>query len=87
MRAALAFVAGVIGAGLMIRGVVDWGCAFLAGAAALAAWRALWTARTPLSRVEIALVALCGVAAIFHPVDAALAALVGFAALELMRIM
>jgi hypothetical protein len=41
----------------------------------------------PLRRLERALVAVCGVAALFHPVDAALAAAVFVAALELMRIM
>ncbi len=42
---------------------------------------------SPLRRIELALVALCSGAALFHPVDAALAAAVGLAALELMRIM
>jgi hypothetical protein len=42
---------------------------------------------SPLRRIELALVALCALAALFRPVDAALAAVVGVAALELMRIM
>jgi len=45
------------------------------------------TRMPPLRRLERALVAVCGVAALFHPVDAALAAAVFVAALELMRIM
>ncbi len=42
---------------------------------------------TAFRRVELALVALCAAAAIFHPVDAGLAAIAGIAALELMRLM
>jgi len=38
-------------------------------------------------RLELALVALCAVAALAHPVDAALAAAAFVAALELMRIL
>jgi hypothetical protein len=36
---------------------------------------------SPLRRIELTWLAVCGVAALFHPVDA------GLAALELMRIM
>ncbi len=42
---------------------------------------------SPLRRIELALVAGCAVAALFHPLDAALAAAVVVLALELMRIM
>ncbi|MGA2495269.1 MAG: hypothetical protein ABSF67_20395 [Roseiarcus sp.] len=83
MRACLAFVAAVIGAGLTIRGVADWGLGFFAAATVLIAWRARFS---PLRRLELAIVALCAVAALFHPVDAALAAVVFVALLELMRI-
>jgi hypothetical protein len=40
-----------------------------------------------LRRIELALVAGCGVAVLFHSVDGALGALVVLLALELMRIM
>jgi hypothetical protein len=42
---------------------------------------------TAFRRVELAWLAVCVAAAIFHPVDAGLAAIAGFAALELMRLM
>jgi hypothetical protein len=80
MRAILAFV----GAGSALRAVFDWGLGFFAAAAALAAWR---RCATPLRKIELALVALCGLAALARPIDAALAAAVFLAALKLMRIM
>jgi hypothetical protein len=42
---------------------------------------------TAFRRIELAWLAVCAAAAIAHPVDAALAAAVGLAALELMRIL
>jgi hypothetical protein len=42
---------------------------------------------SPLRRLELTLVALCGAAAWFRPVDAGLAAIALVAALELMRLM
>ncbi len=50
MCAVLAFIAALIGAGLLARGVIDAGFGFLAIAAALAAWRAT---ATPLRKIEI----------------------------------
>ena len=42
---------------------------------------------TPLHKIEAALIAACGVAAVFRPIDAALAVIAIIAALELMRSM
>ncbi|MGA2492058.1 MAG: hypothetical protein ABSF67_03805 [Roseiarcus sp.] len=42
---------------------------------------------SPLRRIELTLTATCGVAALFHTVDAAFAAVVGLVALKLMRTM
>jgi hypothetical protein len=84
MRMALGFLAAVIGAGLMLRGVADWGAGFLAVAAALAIWRARLT---PFARIEAALVAALLISCMAATADGALAALVILAAFELMRVM
>ncbi len=85
MRATLAFIAAVVGAGLLIRGIVDWGCGFLAAAAALAAWR---ERLSPLRRIEAALavaLVLFG-AARGHPIEGTLAAAIAVGLIELARI-
>ena len=84
MRAGLAFVAAVIGAGLLLRGVADWGLGFVCVAAALAAWRARLS---PLRRVEAALAvsaALTG-AARGHALEGLCAAALVVCLIELAR--
>ena len=86
MRALIAFVAGVVGAGLLLRGVADWGFGFLCAAAALAVWRAQLS---PLRRVEavLAITLVLAGAVRGHSLDGAIAAAIAALAIELMRIM
>jgi hypothetical protein len=85
VRAAVAFVAGLIGAGLLLRGVDDWGLGFLCAAAALVAFRARVSA---LRRVETALaIALVLAGAVGgRPAEGLGAAIVAVLLIEPMRI-
>ena len=85
MRAIVAFLAAVVGSGLLRVGVVNWGLGFLAVGAALAAWRARLT---PLRKIEAALalaLVLTG-AAHGHPLEGTLSALIAGSLIELARI-
>lgn len=84
MRAGFAFVAAIVGLGLM-RAAPDWGVAFLCAAVVLAAWRARVS---PLRRTQIAFAAaLIAIGALRgHPIEGALAAWIVVSAIELMRI-
>ena len=85
MRAIVAFVAAVIGVGLLLRGVGDWGLGFLCVAAALIAWR---THLSPLRRSEAALaIALVLISDMRgHPFEGACAAAIVVSLIELARI-
>jgi hypothetical protein len=85
MRALVAFVAAIVGAALLLRGVADWGLGLFAFAAAIAAWRFV---ATPLRRIEVALAAgltIVGVAQ-GHVVDGVCAAAIVVSLIELARI-
>lgn len=84
MRAVIAYIAAIVGLGLL-RAAPDWGIAFLAVAAALAAWRARVS---PLRRTQVAFAAaLIAIGALRgHPIEGALAAWIVVSAIELMRI-
>jgi hypothetical protein len=85
MRAGLAFVATVIGGGLLLRGIVAPALDFFVAAAALIAWR---IAASPLRKIEVALAAALtsAAAAQGHVFEGAWAAAIVVSALELMRI-
>ncbi len=85
MRAGLAFVAAVVGAGLLLRGVAGPAFCFFTAAAALIACR---VSATPLRRIEVALAAALTLAGVAqgHPIEGAGAAAIAISALELMRI-
>jgi hypothetical protein len=83
MRPIIAFLAAVIGAGLLIRGVADWGLGFLAAAATLAGLRARLT---PLRKIEAALAVGVVVAVFCRSVDGALGALALLLVFQLMKV-
>jgi hypothetical protein len=85
MRAIVAFVAVVAGAGLLIRGIVAPALGFFAAAVTLAAWR---FAPTPLAKIEATLAAALVLAGATsgHPGEGAGAAAIVFGLIELMRI-
>jgi hypothetical protein len=85
MSAAVAFIVAIVGVGLLVRGVVDYGIGFLCVAVALAAW---WMATTPLRKIEVAVATALTLAGAVqgHWIEGLWAAAIVVSALELMRV-